>query len=47
MKRKTITIEGIKYESCTGVEWDSESELTREFINFGDGFVYARRVISI
>jgi hypothetical protein len=34
----------VLYEECTAQEWDNESELTREFINFGDGYTFARKV---
>ena len=52
MKRKTAVVEAscfgvglTTYESCTGEEWDRESEVTREFIDFkdGKGCVYARK----
>lgn len=34
---------GVLWEECTGKEWDKLMESEREFINFGEGYVYARR----
>jgi len=34
----------VAYEECTPVEWDRESEVTREFIDFGGGYTCARLV---
>ena len=36
--------DGVIWEECTLAEWDNLSDANREFINFGDGFVPARRV---
>ena len=49
-KRRTVCIRATSYssdtsliyEECTAKEWDRESEVTREFINFGDGYTFAR-----
>jgi len=42
LDRATMT--QVWYEECSAKEWDSESEYTREFINFGEGFTFARQI---
>jgi hypothetical protein len=42
MNRSTSSFD--YYEECSAQEWDNESDFTREFINFGDGYTFARRV---
>ena len=42
-RRQSIVLNRIVWEECTPEEWDKEMESTREFINFGNGFTYARK----
>lgn len=43
MEHKEITIQGKTYQECTKERYDSLGENHREFIDFGNGFTYARR----
>lgn len=36
--------DGVVWEECTLEQWDNCSDSQRGFINFGDGFVPARKV---
>lgn len=41
-RRRIARIQERKWEECTMEEWDRESESSREFINFGNGYTFAR-----
>ena len=42
--KRGVYPEGDIWEECTLAEWDNLSDSNREFVNFGDGFVPARKV---
>ncbi len=44
-RKKILTSKG-HFEECTGKEWEKLRESEREFIDFGNGFTYARKAVE-